>query len=111
MQVCHAKVVGAELGSMTVSFVPRAIKAGSYECDIGSAGSTTLVFQTLLPALLQVWQLGTCNVFLELPSFATPELFSIEVSLQCTIVLYYCRQMVPARLHLRVVRTMARHQA
>lgn len=56
-QVCHAKVTGAELKSMTVTFLPRAIKAGTYTCDIGSAGSTTLVLQTLLPALLQVWHL------------------------------------------------------
>ena len=56
-QVCRARVTGAELQSMTVTFAPRAIKAGSYTCDIGSAGSTTLVLQTLLPALLQVWHL------------------------------------------------------
>ena len=50
-QVCRAEVSGAELGSMTVTFAPGAIEAGHYECAIGSAGSTTLVFQTLVPAL------------------------------------------------------------
>lgn len=60
-QVCNAKVTGAKLKAMTVTFVPHAIKAGSYECDIGSAVSTTLVLQTLLPALLQVWQVHSSD--------------------------------------------------
>jgi RNA 3'-terminal phosphate cyclase (ATP) len=35
-----------------VWFTPGAIRGGSYKFAIGSAGSTTLVFQTVLPALL-----------------------------------------------------------
>ncbi len=50
--ISDAKVTGAHLGSMAFSFAPNAIKSGDYEFDIGSAGSTTLVLQTLLPALL-----------------------------------------------------------
>ena len=51
-EICDATVTGAELGSSTVSFVPSAIKAGEYRFAIGSAGSTTLVFQTVLLPLL-----------------------------------------------------------
>jgi RNA 3'-terminal phosphate cyclase len=52
-EVCDAEVTGAELGSSSVSFVPGAVKAGEYRFAIGSAGSTALVFQTvLLPLLL-----------------------------------------------------------
>lgn len=51
-QISDAKVIGAHLGSTAFTFVPKAIKSGDYEFDIGSADSTSLVLQTLLPALL-----------------------------------------------------------
>ena len=51
-EVCNADVKGATIGSKAVEFIPRAIKAGDYRFAVGSAGSTTLVFQTVLPALL-----------------------------------------------------------
>ena len=51
-QISDAKVTGAHLGSTAFSFAPNVIKSGDYHFDIGSAGSTTLVLQTLLPALL-----------------------------------------------------------
>ena len=51
-QISDAKVTGAHLGSMAFSFAPNTIKSGNYRFDIGSAGSTTLVLQTLFPALL-----------------------------------------------------------
>lgn len=50
--ISSATVTGAELGSQSVTFAPRAIKGGSYNFAIGTAGATTLVFQTILPALL-----------------------------------------------------------
>ncbi|MCS4250086.1 RNA 3'-terminal phosphate cyclase [Pseudomonas sp. BIGb0164] len=52
-QVCGAKVEGAELGSLTLRFEPGAIQGGEYRFSIGTAGSCTLVLQTLLPALLR----------------------------------------------------------
>jgi len=53
MEICGATAEGAELGSETLAFRPGSIGAGEYRFDIGSAGSATLVLQTLLPALLQ----------------------------------------------------------
>ena len=50
--ICDAQITGAELGSSSVTFSPGAIKAGEYRFAIGSAGSTTLVFQTVLLPLL-----------------------------------------------------------
>ncbi len=44
-------VVGAKLGSTRVTFEPGAITTGDFRFAIGSAGSTTLLWQTLLPAL------------------------------------------------------------
>ena len=51
-QISNASVSGAHLGSMAFTFTPSTVQAGDYTFDIGSAGSTSLVLQTLLPALL-----------------------------------------------------------
>ncbi|MFZ5439039.1 MAG: RNA 3'-terminal phosphate cyclase [Myxococcota bacterium] len=48
-----AEVEGAELGSQELVFRPRALQAGTFEFAIGTAGSTTLVLQAVLPALLK----------------------------------------------------------
>ncbi|MGM8909177.1 RNA 3'-terminal phosphate cyclase [Psychrobacter sp. 1U1] len=50
--ISNASVSGAHLGSTAFSFTPNTVKFGDYTFDIGSAGSTSLVLQTLLPALL-----------------------------------------------------------
>lgn len=47
-----AKVEGAALGSSELAFEPGPVRAGRYRFATGTAGSTTLVAQTLLPALL-----------------------------------------------------------
>ena len=51
-EICDAEVEGAELGSRALTFRPGRLVAGDYSFDIGTAGSCTLVFQTVLPALL-----------------------------------------------------------
>jgi RNA 3'-terminal phosphate cyclase (ATP) len=51
-QICNAEVMGAELGSRELTFRPSAVQAGQYSFAIGTAGSCTLVLQTVLPALL-----------------------------------------------------------
>ena len=51
--VCSGELVGAELGSATLTFHPRAPRSGRFRFSVGSAGSTTLVCQTVLPALLR----------------------------------------------------------
>lgn len=51
-RVCNGHLDGAELHSRAVTFTPQAVVAGTYEFAIGSAGSTTLVLQTILPILL-----------------------------------------------------------
>ena len=43
---------GAELGSSEVELRPGEVRGGTFELGIGSAGSTTLVLQTVLPPLL-----------------------------------------------------------
>ena len=50
--VCGGKLTGAERGSTQIELVPGAIQPGDYRFDVGTSGSTCLVLQTLLPALL-----------------------------------------------------------
>lgn len=51
-EVSQAEVEGAELGARDLVFVPGGVRPGEYRFDVGSAGSTTLVLQTVLPALM-----------------------------------------------------------
>lgn len=47
-QLCNAKTEGAELGSSYLKFEPGKLKAKDIEIDIGTAGSITLLLQSLL---------------------------------------------------------------
>ena len=48
----NAALEGDRLNSAEITFAPGRIRGGEYKFDIGTGGSTTLVFQTVLPALL-----------------------------------------------------------
>lgn len=50
--ITSAHVKGAELGSTHLFFEPQQIKSGDYSFDVGTAGSTSLVLQTMIPALI-----------------------------------------------------------
>ncbi|MFZ6758587.1 RNA 3'-terminal phosphate cyclase [Undibacterium sp. Ji50W] len=50
--ISGAQVTGTQLGSTMLEFIPSTIRGGDYQFAIGSAGSCTLVLQTLVPALL-----------------------------------------------------------
>jgi RNA 3'-terminal phosphate cyclase (ATP) len=51
-EVCGAEVEGAVLGSGELTFRPGKVLPGAHAFAIGTAGSTTLVLETVLPALL-----------------------------------------------------------
>jgi RNA 3'-terminal phosphate cyclase (ATP) len=51
--VCDAQMKGAELGSTTLDFVPGPVRAGEHRFAVGTAGSCTLVLQTVLPPLMR----------------------------------------------------------
>jgi RNA 3'-terminal phosphate cyclase (ATP) len=61
-EVCGAEVEGADLGSTELVFHPGKVTAGDYAFAIGSGGSTTLVLQTLLPALLHAEASSTLRI-------------------------------------------------
>jgi RNA 3'-terminal phosphate cyclase (ATP) len=62
-EVSHAEVRGATIGSSRLEFRPGKVTAGNYTFSVGTAGSATLVLQTVLPALLLVE--GESNLVLE----------------------------------------------
>ncbi|GAG27354.1 unnamed protein product, partial [marine sediment metagenome] len=51
--ISGAEVVGATPGSTSLEFTPGAVRAGEYPLSVGTAGSTSLVLQTVaLPLAL-----------------------------------------------------------
>ncbi len=52
VEIGNARVEGLSLGSQELIFAPDQIRGGDYHFSIGTAGSTTLILQTILPALL-----------------------------------------------------------
>lgn len=51
-EVCGAEVEGAQLNSQSLTFTPGPVRAGDYAFNVGTAGSCTLVLQTVWPALM-----------------------------------------------------------
>ncbi|MBW1800564.1 MAG: RNA 3'-terminal phosphate cyclase [Deltaproteobacteria bacterium] len=51
-EIGNAATKGNSIGSKAFTFDPETIKSGNFHFAIGSAGSCTLVFQTVLPALM-----------------------------------------------------------
>jgi RNA 3'-terminal phosphate cyclase (ATP) len=51
-EIGHAEIAGATVGSRSLYFKPGNVHGGDYTFSVGTAGSATLVLQTVLPALL-----------------------------------------------------------
>ena len=50
-KISQADTMGVYLDSTSVTFVPKTIRSGTYSVDIGTAGSASLVLQTILVPL------------------------------------------------------------
>lgn len=50
--ISNAEAIGGHTGSTELIFSPRDVKSGDFFFDIGTAGSTSLVLQTLIPSLI-----------------------------------------------------------
>ncbi len=48
-KICSAEIEGARINSLEVTFKPRKIRGGSFTIDTKTAGSVTLILQTLTP--------------------------------------------------------------
>jgi len=51
-EICDAKTTGTEIGSSKVTFSPGKISSGIFKINIGTAGSTALILQTLIPVAI-----------------------------------------------------------
>ncbi|RPI74939.1 MAG: RNA 3'-terminal phosphate cyclase [Desulfobacteraceae bacterium] len=52
MEIGQAQVEGGRIGSPQITFEPGPVVSGEYRFAVGTAGSATLVLQTVLPALM-----------------------------------------------------------
>ena len=60
--LCQARTKGDRVGETTLKLSPGRVTGGDYLFDIGTAGSTTLVLQTVLPPLLLAKQESTVTI-------------------------------------------------
>ncbi len=61
-QICEGRCEGAALSSQSLLFQPGPVRGGDFTFDIGSAGSASLVIQTVLPALFLAGEPSTVTV-------------------------------------------------
>ena len=61
-EISRGRSEGAALGSQVLDFKPRCIRSGDFSFRIGSAGSASLVIQTVLPALFGADKPSTVTV-------------------------------------------------
>jgi RNA 3'-terminal phosphate cyclase (ATP) len=61
-EISDGQCKGAVIGSQVLDFQPGPIHSGDFSFDIGSAGSATLVIQTILPALFLADKPSTVTV-------------------------------------------------
>ncbi len=94
-----AEVTGDQTGSTELLFSPREVKGGDFFFDIGTAGSTSLVLQTLIPSLVFLRQKTTITLkggthapfspsFHYLVEVFTPFIKRIGIKIQLTIESY-----------------------
>ncbi len=61
-QICEGRCEGAALSSQVLHFQPGPLRGGDFTFDIGSAGSASLVVQTVLPALFLAGEASAVTV-------------------------------------------------
>jgi RNA 3'-terminal phosphate cyclase (ATP) len=61
-QICGGQCEGAALKSSELDFQPGPVQSGDFQFEIGSAGSASLVIQTVLPALFLADKPSTVTV-------------------------------------------------
>ncbi len=61
-EICGGQCKGAAIGSQILDFQPGPIRSGDFTFHIGSAGSASLVIQTVLPALFLADKPSTITV-------------------------------------------------
>ena len=61
-QICNAQTSPCDIGSTSLRYLPQIVKPGTYNIDIGTAGSITLLLQALIPPLLKTTRKTTLSI-------------------------------------------------
>jgi len=61
-EICGAKVEGNEIGSQKLVFQPSEVKPGNYSFEVGTAGSVSLVFQSIFLPLVFAQNSSTLKI-------------------------------------------------
>jgi len=61
-EITDAEVRGNSVGSTDLFFVPHSVKSGDFSFDTGTAGSTLLVLQTIVPSLMMLKNRSTITL-------------------------------------------------
>ncbi|ACX72816.1 RNA 3'-phosphate cyclase [Methanocaldococcus vulcanius M7] len=61
-KLCNAEVYGLNVGSMEIIFIPSKISPKNFLIDIGTAGSISLIIQTIVPLALGVDKAFTLKI-------------------------------------------------
>jgi RNA 3'-terminal phosphate cyclase (ATP) len=77
-EIGGAEVEGATLGSKALTFTPGTVRSGEHRFVVGTAGSSTLVFQTILPALMMTSGPSTITIEGGTHNLAAPPFDFIE---------------------------------
>jgi RNA 3'-terminal phosphate cyclase (ATP) len=98
--LCAGQLEGACLGASQLEFHPRSVpRTGSWQLDIGTAGSTTMLAQTLLPAA--VFARGTSPVCFRITGGLFQDFAPSPYHLQWIVLPLLARMGVRAELHVR----------
>ncbi len=97
-ELTNASVEGLHLRSTELTYVPRGLRPGKYSFDIGTAGSATLVLQTIMPIMM----LMPGKVEVEIRG-GTDVPWSPPVDYLRNVILYHLN-MLGARIDVKLVR-------
>jgi len=85
-EICAGTVEGAHVRSTELTFTPGKLAAGDYTFTIGTAGSTSLVLQTVLPPLLLAEKPSSVQVFGGTHNHMAPPFDFLDRSFRATLL-------------------------
>lgn len=119
-RLVKGKAEGLYVGSREIEFVPSSVEAGDLEIDVGTAGSTSLVLQAMMPAMAfapgptsVVIKGGTNNPmappidFLERVLFPTLRKIGVSASLELVRRGFYPRGQGAVKVKMKPVATLS----
>lgn len=97
-ELSNALVEGLYLKSTELTYIPRSLRPGKYYFDVGTAGSVTLVLQTLIP--IMAFMPGPCEVEIK---GGTDVPWSPPIDYLRNVIAHYLR-MLGIELYIKTIR-------